>query len=172
MNWLQSNLLSYRCVLIRSKLDCVLFLARYILYTIIEIGEGWVSEGGGVRGECLREGGWGVSVWGRGECLRERWVSEGGVSEGWVSEGGWVYEKWCTVIISKCGFQEWVPEQRGRYQREWWVGVINQLNQFVLRVKQKYYYILMYCFTRKVKCFTRKDKCFTRKTLDKWSFWP
>ena len=37
----------------------------------------------------------------------------------------------------------------------------------VLRVKQKYYYILMYCFTRKVNCFTRKDKCFKRKTLDK-----
>ena len=38
---------------------------------------------------------------------------------------------------------------------------------FVLRVKQKCYYILMYCFTRKSNCFTRKDKCFTRKTLDK-----
>ena len=36
-----------------------------------------------------------------------------------------------------------------------------------VRVKQKYYYILMYCFTRKSNCFTRKDKCFTRKTLDK-----
>ena len=34
-------------------------------------------------------------------------------------------------------------------------------------VKQKYHYILMYCFTCKVNCFTRKDKCFTRKTLDK-----
>ena len=26
----------------------------------------------------------------------------------------------------------------------------------VLRVKQKYHYILMYCFTRKVNCFTDK----------------
>ena len=42
-----------------------------------------------------------------------------------------------------------------------------RVNPFALRVKQKYYYILMYCFTRKVNCFTRKDKCFTPKTLDK-----
>ena len=41
------------------------------------------------------------------------------------------------------------------------------VKQIVLRVKQKYYYILMYCFTRKVNCFTRKNKCSTRKTLDK-----
>ena len=45
---------------------------------------------------------------------------------------------------------------------------------FILRVNQKYYYILMYCFTckvncftSKVNCFTRKDKCFTRKTFHK-----
>ena len=31
-----------------------------------------------------------------------------------------------------------------------------RLKPFVLRVKQKYYYILMYCFTRKTNCFTRK----------------
>ena len=42
-----------------------------------------------------------------------------------------------------------------------------RLKPIVLRVKQKYYYILMYCLTRKVNCFTRQDKCFTRKTLDK-----
>ena len=43
-----------------------------------------------------------------------------------------------------------------------------------LSVNQKFYNILMYCFTRKVNgftrkvnCFTRKDKCFTYKTLDK-----
>ena len=43
----------------------------------------------------------------------------------------------------------------------------NRVKIQVLRVKQKYYYILMYCFTRKVNCFTRKDKCFMRKTLHK-----
>ena len=42
-----------------------------------------------------------------------------------------------------------------------------RVKPIVLRVKQKYHYILMYCFTRKVNCFTRKDKCFTRKTLHK-----
>ena len=42
-----------------------------------------------------------------------------------------------------------------------------RVKPFVLRVNQKYYYILMYCFTRKVDSFTRKDKCFKRKTLDK-----
>ena len=49
-----------------------------------------------------------------------------------------------------------------------------RVKQIVLRVKPKDYYILMYCFTRKVNCFTckvncftRKDKCFTRKTLHK-----
>ena len=35
-----------------------------------------------------------------------------------------------------------------------------RVKPIVLHVKQKYYYILMYCFTR-------KDKCFTSKTLDK-----
>ena len=45
-----------------------------------------------------------------------------------------------------------------------------RLKPIVLRVKQKYYYILVYCLTRKVKCFTRKDKCFTRKTLHKCFF--
>ena len=49
-----------------------------------------------------------------------------------------------------------------------------RVKPFVLPANQKYYYILMYCFTRKVNgfrrkvnCFTRKDKCFTHKTLDK-----
>ena len=32
----------------------------------------------------------------------------------------------------------------------------NQVRIHLLRVKQKYYYILMYCFTRKTNCFTRK----------------
>ena len=45
--------------------------------------------------------------------------------------------------------------------------IVLPVKPFVLGVKQKYNYILMYCFTRKVNCFTRKDKCFTRKTLDK-----
>ena len=38
--------------------------------------------------------------------------------------------------------------------------VLRVIKPFVLRVKQKYHHILMYCFTR-------KDKCFTRKTSDK-----
>ena len=45
-----------------------------------------------------------------------------------------------------------------------------RVKPFVLRVNQIYYYILMYCFTRKVNgftckvnCFTRRDNCFTRK---------
>ena len=48
-----------------------------------------------------------------------------------------------------------------------------RVKTIVLRVNQKYYYILIYCFTskvngftRKVYCYTRKDKCFKRKTLD------
>ena len=44
---------------------------------------------------------------------------------------------------------------------------VNRARIHILGVKQIYYYILMYCFTRKVNCFTRKNKCFTRKTLDK-----
>ena len=42
-----------------------------------------------------------------------------------------------------------------------------RVKPIVLRVKQEYYYILMYCFTRKDNCLTRKDKCFTRKTWNK-----
>ena len=33
-----------------------------------------------------------------------------------------------------------------------------RVKPIVLRVKQKDYYILMYCFTRKVNCFTRKTR--------------
>ena len=50
----------------------------------------------------------------------------------------------------------------------------NRVRIHILRVNQKYYYILMYCFagkvngfTRNVNCLTRKDKCLTRKMLDK-----
>ena len=35
-----------------------------------------------------------------------------------------------------------------------------RVKPIVLRVNQKYYYILIYCFTRIVNCYTRKDKCF------------
>ena len=52
------------------------------------------------------------------------------------------------------------------FTRKTLVGAIRVRIQ-ILRVKQKYYYLLMYCFTRKVDCFTRKDKCFTSKTLHK-----
>ena len=52
------------------------------------------------------------------------------------------------------------------FTRKTLVGA-NRVRIHLLRVKQKYYYISMYCFTRKSNCFTRKDKCFTRKTLDK-----
>ena len=40
----------------------------------------------------------------------------------------------------------------------------------VLRVKQKCYYVLMYCFTRNVNCFRHQDNCFTCKTLHNDSF--
>ena len=36
------------------------------------------------------------------------------------------------------------------------ITTVLRVKPFVLRVKQKYYYILMYCFTRKTNCFTRK----------------
>ena len=49
----------------------------------------------------------------------------------------------------------------------WVIIHLLRVKPIVLRVKQKHYYILMYCFTCKVNCFTRKDKCFTRKALDK-----
>ena len=42
-----------------------------------------------------------------------------------------------------------------------------RVKPIVLRVKQKYYYILMYCFTVKSIVLRVKTKCFTRKTLDK-----
>ena len=32
----------------------------------------------------------------------------------------------------------------------------NRVRIHLSEVKQKYYYILMYCFTRKTNCFTRK----------------
>ena len=41
--------------------------------------------------------------------------------------------------------------------------IVLRVNHIVLRVKQKYYYILMYCFTHKVNCFTRKDSVFRVK---------
>ena len=39
-----------------------------------------------------------------------------------------------------------------------------RVKPIVLRVKRKYYYILIHCFTRKTVGFTRKVKRFTRKS--------
>ena len=50
------------------------------------------------------------------------------------------------------------------FTRKTLVGA-NRVRIQLLRVKQKYYSILMYCFTRKSIAFTRKTLDFTRETF-------